>query len=106
MAQIHFRPTEGKIWIDYQIPPPEGDKAVEMLFEESQTTHAWYKRYFRDGVDVTKAHEQSARYLLITGIQDQPTVVLNGKPLAGPFRTETADGETWYRVPIVNGDRL
>lgn len=106
MSRIHFRPTESKIWIDYQIPPSEGDKAVEMLFEESQTTHPWYKRYFREGVDVTKAHDQSARYLLVTGLHDQPTVVLNGEPLAGPFKTETTDGKTWYRIPIVNGERL
>jgi len=104
MARIHFRPTEGKLWIDYRIPPPEGDKAVEMLFKESQTTHPWYQRYFREGVDVTKAHQQSARFLLVTGIDDQPTVVLNSEPLPGPFETVTTEGKTWFRIPIVEGE--
>ena len=101
MARIHFRTNESKLWIDYRIPPLEGDKAVEMLFKESQTTHPWYQRYFREGVDVTKAHQQSARFLLVTGIEDQPIVILNGEPLPGPFKTVTAEGETWFRIPIV-----
>ncbi len=101
MARIHFRPRENKLWIDYCIPPPEGDKAVEMLFAESRTTHPWYQRYFREGVDVTKAHEQSARRLLVTGIEDRPVVVLNGAPLAGPFEKVMAEGKTWFRIPIV-----
>jgi hypothetical protein len=104
MARIHFRPKESKLWIDYRIPPPEGDKAVEMLFEESQTTHPWYQRYFREGVDVTKAHEQSARFLLVSGIEDEPIVVLNDEPLPGPFKTETAGGKRWFRIPIVLGE--
>ncbi|MBL7040795.1 MAG: hypothetical protein ISR77_19330 [Pirellulaceae bacterium] len=105
MTRIHFRPNESKLWIDYRIPPPEGDKAVEMLFKESQTTHPWYQRYFRDGVDVTKAHQQSARFLLVTGIDDQPIVVLNGDPLPGPLTSVTAEGRTWFRVPIVKGEK-
>ena len=105
MARIHFRPKECKLWIDYRIPPPEGDKAVEMLFQESQTTHPWYQRYFREGVDVTKAHQQSARFLLVTGIKDPPIVLLNNQPLAGPFKTSSADGKTWFRIPIVEGEK-
>jgi len=105
MARIHFRPNECKLWIDYRIPPPEGDKAVEMLFEESQTTHPWYRRYFREGVDVTKAHQQSARFLLVTGIDGQPTVVLNSEPLPGPFTSVTAEGTTWFRIPIAESEK-
>jgi len=101
MARIHFRPTESKLWVDYRIPPPGGDKAVEMLQTESQTTRPWYKRYFRKGVDVTKARQQSARFLLVRGVKDTPTVVLNGEPLAGPFKSVQADGKTWWRIPIV-----
>lgn len=105
MARIHFRPRESRLWIDYRSVPSEGDKAVEMLFKESQTTHPRYQRYFRDGVDVTKAHQQSARYLLVTGLEDQPVVVLNGEPLSGPFKTVTAEAKTWFRIPIVEGER-
>jgi hypothetical protein len=105
MARIHFRPSESKLWIDYRIPPLEGDQAVEMLFQESQTTHPWYQRYFREGVDVSKAHELSARYLLVTGIKDQPTVILNHKPQTGPFMTEGIKGKMWFRIPIVDKAR-
>jgi hypothetical protein len=72
-----------------------------MLFKESQTTQPWYQRYFREGVDVTKAHQHSARFLMVTGIEDSPAVVLNGAPLAGPYQTVTDEGKTWFRIPIV-----
>ena len=57
-------------------------------------------RFFRSGVDVRLAREQSARALLVTGFEAPPTVNLNGRPLTAPLPSFTAAGKTWYRAPI------
>jgi len=92
-----------------RLPPPEGDRGAELLQSEARKgLHGGPKEYeaplaqfFRPGVDVRRARRDSARALIITGLQKSPTVILNGKPLSGPFQTFTLAGRTAYRVPIV-----
>jgi len=43
---------------------------------------------------------EMARDLLVSGLTQPPTVVRDGKALAGPFRTTNIGGNTTYLVPI------
>ncbi len=58
--------------------------------------------FFRPEVDLSRARAQSARYLLVQGLGEAPTVTLNGEPLVGPFARQVADGQVWLRVPIAD----
>jgi len=109
-SRITVRPRENKLWVDYHLPPPQGDCAVEQLQEEgSRGARTGYvgeyalSRYFRPGVDVKEARAQSARALLVMGLDNPPKVILNGKPLEGPFAKFNAGEKTWFRIPIVAG---
>ena len=99
-ARITVRPKENRLWIDYHIPGSDGAPGVERLQEESRTSATWLQRFFRQGVDVRRAREQSARFLLIAGLGGQPTVELNGRALGGPFPTVDRDGRRWSRIRI------
>jgi len=100
-ARITVRPKESKLWVDYHIPGPNGAPGVEKLQEESRTTATWFARFFREGIDVRQARDQSTRVLLVAGLTDEPAIVLNGEPLSGPFPAVARDGRRWLRVPIV-----
>ena len=43
---------------------------------------------------------EMADHLLVSGFTQPPTVVRDGKPLAGPFRTTKIGGNTTYFVPL------
>jgi hypothetical protein len=43
---------------------------------------------------------EMADHLLVSGFTQPPTVVRNGRPLAGPFRTTQIRGTTSYLVPL------
>ena len=108
LARITVCPREDALWVDYCVPPPEGDRAVAQLQEEgnrgARTGYAGeypMSRYFRPGVDVRQARRDSARALLVTGLEAPPKVVLNGMPLGRPCAKLTMDGAVWFRVPIV-----
>jgi len=105
-ARITVRPNERKVWVDYHIPDPAGAPGVELLQEESRTTATWLKRFFRDGVDVRQAHEQSARFLLVAGLGDAPVVELNGKLLPGPFPGVSRAGQRWLQIRIAGGQAI
>jgi len=96
IARVTVQPMAGKLTVDYRLPPPGGDKGLELLQAGRGT-----KRFFRKGVDITKARQQSARALLITGQKGNLSVTLNGNPLDGPFQTVSRAGRTWVRIPIV-----
>lgn len=93
-GRVTFRPAEGRLWVDYQLPPPTGNVGdMDLQAREPK----WYP----EGVDTVEARRQSARALLVTGLDQAPEVVLNGQRLAGPFAKFTRAGQTWWRVPIV-----
>ena len=99
-VRVTVRPRENRLWIDYHVPGPEGAPGVEKLQEESRTTAPWLKRFFREGVEVRHAREQSARHLLVAGLPDELVVQLNGNVLIGPFPATTRDGRRWLRIPV------
>jgi len=94
LARVTVRPKENALWVDYALPPAEGDPGIEKLQHEQP-------HWFRPGVDVRRVRERSARALLVSGLGTAPVVVLNGEPLGGPFARATADGISWLRIPIV-----
>jgi len=108
-ARVTVRPKENMLWVDYYLPPPEGDRAVETLQENGSKEmiaggfgiESPIKRYFRPGTDVRDARRDSARALIVSGVERTPAVILNGKPLDGPFARFARDGKTWYRIPVV-----
>jgi len=108
-GRVIVHPLAGLLDIDYQLPPPEGDRGTELLQAEAKAGkhgghpdwEAPLSMYFRPGVDVTRARQDSARALIVTGLRQPPKVILNGKPLAGPFQALAVDGKIAYRIPIV-----
>jgi len=106
-ARVTARPGESKLWIDYALPPPGGDPGVLELqaaakrgLTQRKGFDAGMVRIMAGSPPAVEARRTMARALLVRGMQGQPTVVLNGGSLAGPFETERRDGETWLRVPI------
>jgi len=107
-GRITVRPNANTLWVDYHLPPAEGDLGVELLQADAKKGlhggHPDYEaplsRFFRPGVDVRLAREQSARALLVTGLRKSPTVYLNGQPSNGPLATFSAGDQTWYRIQI------
>jgi len=108
-GRVTVRPTVNTLEVDYHLPPAAGDRGVEILQADAKAGkhgglpqyESKLTKYFRPGVDVTRARRDSARAVLVTGFQGQPKVVLNGQPLPGPFEKMTSGGKTWYRIPIV-----
>jgi len=103
-GRITVQPKQNRLWVDYYLPPPGGDKGVELLQygkdeSGSEAHEAPRSGFFRKGYDSRKARSQSARALLVSGME-APTVILNDKPLPGPFKSVQADGKTWLRIPI------
>ena len=93
------------------MPPPEGDRATELLQDAARSgeraggeTESRTAQFFRPDVDVRQARHDSARALIVTGTERAPRVILNGKPLPGPFGRFVNDGTAWFRVPIVAGE--
>ncbi len=151
MARIAVRPREQRLWVDYQLPPPEGVPALEQLQADGgdriaqmlqdvgaalpglvkplgidlppdiswdgeerarllqemgrleQVQRALFT-FFRPEVNIQQARAQSARFLLLRGLGDHPTVILNGDPLPGPFSHEVAGGQAWLRIPVAPAD--
>jgi len=111
-GRVTVQPKTGTLWIDYHLPPAEGDLGVELLQADARKGlhggHPDYEaalsKFFLPGTDVTKARSQSARALLVTGLTKPPTVHLNGQPLTEPPASYTAGGKTWYRIPIAPED--
>jgi len=97
LARVTVRPRENMLWVDYALPPPEGDPGIEKLQQERP-------QWFRPGVDVKAVRGQSARALLVTGANGPPKVILNGKPLEGPVAKFSVNGKTWFRIPIVTDE--
>ena len=95
MARVTVRPKEGRLWVDYALLPPEGERGIERLQRERP-------HWFRPGTDVRAARGLSARALLVRGLGTQPTVVLNGGELAGPFAQSKVGGLSYVRVPILS----
>jgi len=93
-GRVTVCPKENTLWVDYHLPPPEGERGVELLQQERP-------EFFRPGVDVKLARKQSARALLVGGMEQTPNVILNGRPLRGPFARLTVEGKTFLRIPIV-----
>ncbi|MBT4822614.1 MAG: hypothetical protein HN742_15880 [Lentisphaerae bacterium] len=99
-GRITIRPKENTLWVDYHLPPPEGDLGVELLQADARKGlhggHPDYEaplsRFFRPGVDVRLARKQSSRALLVAGLSQPPTVYLNKQALSGPFQT-ISDGK-------------
>jgi hypothetical protein len=107
-TRITVRPKENALWVDYHLPPPEGDRGAELLQEDARASkrggaevEARLSHYFRPDVDLRNARAQSARALLVTGLEAPPKVVLNGKTLGLPCAKLTMNGAVWLRVPIV-----
>jgi hypothetical protein len=50
--------------------------------------------------DLQSAAEHTARHLLVTGFDAAPTVLLNDRSVAPPTERITADGATWWRIPL------
>ena len=107
-GRITVCPKQNTIWVDYCLPPPEGDRAAELLQQDvrggatvgESNVNPRQKRFFRPEVDVRNARRDSARALLVTGLAVPPKVLLNGELLAGPFPTFSAGDRTWFRIPI------
>ena len=107
-GRITVRPKDNALWVDYHLPPPEGDLGVELLQADarrglhggSPEYEAPLSAFFRPGVDVRLARRQSARALLVAGLKERPTVYLNGQPLTAPLASFTAARRTWVRIPI------
>jgi len=108
-GRVTVQPEPNTQWVDYHLPPAEGDLGVELLQADAKRGlhggHPDYEaplsKFFRPGVDVRLAREQSARALLVTGLQKPPTVYLNGEPLSTPLASFASGDRTWYRIPIV-----
>lgn len=102
LARVVIRPGENRLWVEHVLPPPEGDRAEEKLRAEN----AGYanRRYFPLGNDPGIARRESARALLVCGLNADPKVEFNGRPLPGPFPQFTAQGRTWRRIALP--DRL
>jgi len=95
--------------VDYYLPAAEGALGVQRLQADARAgkhggSPEWEAKlstFFRPGVDVTRARQDSARTLLVTGFGGLPTVLLNGQPLNRPLTEWKIGGKTWYRVPVV-----
>jgi hypothetical protein len=93
LGRIVVQPATNGIWIDHRLPPQSGDPAEVWV----QSNHP---QFIPEGVDVATAGERAAKSLLATGLGGEPTVILNGTSLPGPFARETHDGTTWLRIPL------
>jgi len=93
-GRITVRPREGKMWVDYQLPRTIGALGEERLQSQSPG-------FYPAGVDIREARRRSARAVLVCGLSEAPTVVLNGAPLTEPLARFEVGGRTWWRVPIV-----
>ena len=107
-ARVTVRPKQNTVWVDYYLPPPEGDAGVELLQADARKgLHGGHPDYeaplsafFRPDVDVRLARRESARALLVTGLSTTPTVYVNDQAVPPPFASASAAGRTWIRVPI------
>lgn len=107
-ARITARPRENTLWVDYYLPPPEGDRALEMMQEDARQgkiagvypVEQKMSFYMRPGYDVRNMRRDSARALLVSGVEKEPTLILNGKPVSGPFEKLSIEGKSWYRVIV------
>lgn len=107
-ARVTVRPRENTLWVDYYLPAPEGDRALEMLQEDGRQgkiagvypVEQKISYYLRPDYDVGNLRRDSARALLVSGVDREPTVSLNGQPLRGPFQRLSLEGKTWYRIVV------
>ncbi len=107
-ARITARPQEDTLWVDYYLPPPGGDRALEMLQEDARQgkiagvypVEQKLSYYFRPDYDVRNMRRDSARAILVSGVDKEPTVILNGERLSGPFQKLSLEGKSWYRIII------
>jgi len=101
-------PKKDTIWVDYRLPPPEGEPGVVRLQEDAKKGlhggpkewEAPLSQFFRPDYDVRNANRDSTRWLLVSGTAGPPKVILNGKPLAGEVATIKEGNRTWYRIRI------
>jgi len=93
-GRVTIQPGQGRLWVDYHLPPPIGDTGAEWLQKHRP-------KYFRPGADVSQARRLAARALLVEGPAKAPQVILNGTELPGPFARTTVNGRTVWRIPIV-----
>ncbi len=108
-GRITVRPRENMVWVDYYLPPADGDRALELMQEDARAGKiaGYYpveqklSYYFRPDYDVRNIRRDAARALLVSGLEGEPRVLLNDRPLAGPFPRVTHEGKAWYRIPIV-----
>lgn len=93
LGRVAVRPAENKLWVAYVLPPPDGLPGLEQFQQEQP---GWFPR----GIDVRDVRRLSARALLVKGLAGEPTVILNGEPLCGPFARCGKGGASYIRIPI------
>jgi hypothetical protein len=107
LCRITVHAQTGKLDIDTHLPPPGGDPAVALLQQAAREgLHAGgdfevpMSRILSQDEDLQSAAEHTARHLLVTGFDAAPTVLLNDRSVAPPTERITADGATWWRIPL------
>ncbi len=94
-GRVTVRPKEGRLWVDYALPPPTGAPGEAQL-------QARLPELYAPGQDVVATQRRAARALLVSGLPQAPTVVLNGSPALEPLARFESGGRVWWRVPIVS----
>ena len=91
------------------VPTGSGDVGAEWLQDEirqgvSAQGYAYNTRqlnwFYRPGLDVHQAKQNSARFLLVRGLASPPSLTLNGNASLSGVTTVVQDGYTWWRLRI------
>ncbi|MHB9026629.1 MAG: hypothetical protein ACYC7E_21055 [Armatimonadota bacterium] len=107
-ARVTARPRQNTLWVEYVLPPLDGDRALERLQADGRAgkiagvypVEQKISFYLRPDIDVRNNRRDAARALLVSGVARPPAVILNGQPLRAPIEKLSLDGKVWYRVPV------
>jgi hypothetical protein len=94
LARVTIRPGERRLWVDHARPTARSARALEKLQQERP------EFFPRADVRMRDVAGQAARALLVRGLGEAPTVVVNDQALPGPFQRVTVDGVEYLRIPL------
>ena len=109
LARVTVEALTGNLRVDCAVPTGSGDVGAEWLQDEirqgvSAQGYAYNTRqlnwFYRPGLDVHQAKQNSARFLLVRGLASPPSLTLNGNASLSGVTTVVQDGYTWWRLRI------